>query len=186
MEPKGTATWLVDASAMGQKGMHWRTHLGNEKFITRPGDAKAGFAANGETFRGNEELRGWVQNVRTGLWLPIRDIPATGASEINDEFHKRGVAPTGRGKQARDKNFDTIPYLHLPQCPCGGKYCTPAPEPLAPLPALRPRKPMEYVRPPPPKCVLSVGAVSAALPAFLRARSLTAAASSFPRPAGWS
>ena len=56
-EPKGTQTWTVDASAMGGKGMFWRTHCGNDKMLTRPSDAKPGFVANGERFRGVEVRR---------------------------------------------------------------------------------------------------------------------------------
>jgi hypothetical protein len=155
-EPQDTRTWTVDASAMGQKGMHWRTHLGNDKWITRAGDAKAGFAANGETFRGCEELRGWVRNVRSSLWLPVRDIPAAGASPIDDAQHSLGNGPTGRGKQARDAAMTVIPYLHLPGCGCGGRWCfrEEVPPPLVEEP--RRRKPLEFVRPPAPRYALVV------------------------------
>jgi hypothetical protein len=153
-EPKGTTTWLVDASACGQKGLHWRTHLSGDKFITRPSDAKAGYAPNGESFRGAEEYKGWVRNVQTDKWLPIRDIPATGASDINDELHERGIGPTGRGKQARDSRMLAIPYLHLSDCECGGKWCKSPAAPEEPLPEPRRRKPaLEFVRPPAPTCV---------------------------------
>lgn len=152
-EPKGTQTWTVDASAMGGKGMFWRTHCGNDKMLTRPSDGKPGFVANGERFRGVEEYRGWVVNVATQLWLPIRDAPAAGAKPIDDEAHRRGFAPEGRGKFARDGNMQAIPYLHAEDCSCGGAYC-PKPKEDAPVEAaVRRRKPLEYVRPPPPPCV---------------------------------
>ena len=154
-EPAGTDWWLVDASAMGQKGLHWRTHLGkDDKFITRPGDGDAnGFAVNGERFRGVEDLRGWVRNVRTNLWLPVRDIPATGATPLSDELLARGITPTGRGRVARGTDNATIPYLHKPEsCACGGRWCTPPPAPRSEEP--RRRKPVEPTyKPPPPPCV---------------------------------
>ena len=90
--------------------------------------------------------------MQTGLWLPIRDIPATGAGQIDDDVHARGVPPIGRGKQARDASMTPIPYLHTnPFCGCGGKWCKAEPLPPAPEPeAPRRRKPLEFVRPPEP------------------------------------
>ena len=152
-EPKGTQTWTVDASAMGAKGMFWRTHCGDDKFLTRPSDGKPGFVSNGERFRGVEEYRGWVVNVATQKWLPIRDAPAAGASAIDDVAHRRGVAPVGRGKFARDANMQPIPYLHAEDCGCGGAYCPKPKEAAVAEAAPRRRKPLEYVRPPPPPCV---------------------------------
>jgi hypothetical protein len=167
---------MVDASACGQKGMHWRTHLGNDKFITRTGDGKAGFAENGFTFRGCglhgqptrgpltaslaarrsvEEYRGWVRCLGNGLWLPVKDVPAASATCINDDLHRSGTGPSGRGKQARDSTMTVIPYLHGPDCTCGGRWCKrPQPPPAAPPPeAPRRRKPLEVLRPPPPRPV---------------------------------
>ena len=152
-EPKGTQTWTVDASAMGAKGLFWRTHCGNDKMLTRPSDGKPGFVSNGERFRGVEEYRGWVVNVATQKWLPIRDAPAAGASAIDDVAHRRGVAPVGRGKFARDGNMQPIPYLHAEDCACGGAYCPKPKEAAVVEAAPRRRKPLEYVRPPPPPCV---------------------------------
>ena len=50
--------WTVDASCCGQKGLLWRHLLGGDKFITRAGDTKTGFAENGLKFAGVEEYRG--------------------------------------------------------------------------------------------------------------------------------
>jgi hypothetical protein len=142
MEPKGTRTWIVDASATGQRGLMWRTDLGGAKFVTRPGGDEGkgqGFVANGSRVRGVEEYRGWV-HCSNGLWLPVTDAAGLAGDKASatalPSLTKKPTQPVGRSGVGRDASGKCIPYLHPDgECGCGGAYCSEKLQPLQSEPA---------------------------------------------------
>lgn len=164
MEPRGTKTWIVDASACGQKGLTWRTNLGGAKFVTRPGGDEGkgqGFVPNGSRVRGVEEYRGWVK-CSNGLWLPVTDAAGAAGDKASTEalpvVTKQRPTPVGRSGLGRDSTGKCIPYLHVEgECNCGGAWCSPTAQ-LLPEPApakfeytwpAAPQKPATVVKPKP-------------------------------------
>lgn len=134
MEPSGTQTYTVDASACGAKGLVWRTHTGGGKFVAAPAP---GFVPNGFQLRGVEDFKGWVRCLSNGWWLPVIDVPGAAVSDPALELKSRHApAPSGRGRTARAPGTAlAVPYLHTETCECSGRWCrTPAPEPLPPPP----------------------------------------------------
>jgi|APGre2960657444_1045066.scaffolds.fasta_scaffold00281_4 hypothetical protein len=149
-------TWLVDASACGQKGLLWRTHLGGDKFVTRNGDGP-GFVANGTRFQGVEEYRGWVKSSSNGLWLPVSDTPAVAGNAAAASARAAGPTyarqqPVGRSTLGRDASGLAIPYLHKEECRCCGRWCIT--EPVAPPPAQPLPSPYERPKREPRRVVL--------------------------------
>ena len=132
-----TKTWTVDASAMGAKGMLWRTHVGSGQFLTRPGDDdNGGFARNGSQFEGVEEEPGWVRCTERGnCWLPLWDGPAFAANKVPGLTSAKAFAamPAGRSALGRDRDGHAIPFLHIAsECGCGGRWCKALPQPPQP------------------------------------------------------